>query len=322
VTGGRRRRLAAALAAALVAGCSRAAPRVDVHGPRLEPPGGRARANGIVRARYEIRNDGGRDLVLHALVPDCGCRVSPARPTTLAPAATQALVVTCRAIPGAAADARAIRLLTNDPVRPETTLTVPVATADPGVRPAAIYFGYVAVGGSAVRRLTLPPGAPPAAPVASSDAVSVEAEPRRPDGSVGYRVRFAPRAPGVMRAVVELGTAAVVPVSGVGFTSLLAFPAEVRLPGVTSAGRPAPVMLEYVGAGAVEMRGVELPPGLSGELRTIVPGRRFVLTLRADGRRPVGDPRAIRLRTSAAEEPELVIPVLDTRDERVSGETG
>lgn len=83
----------------LVAGCGGGPPHLDVQGPRLEPPAGRVRANALVRAHYDIRNAGEQDLVVHALVPDCGCRLRPAHLTTLAAAATASLTVACRAVP-------------------------------------------------------------------------------------------------------------------------------------------------------------------------------------------------------------------------------
>lgn len=190
-----------------------------------------------------------------------------------------------------------------------------MATADPGADPAALYFGYVRVGDAVERRITLAAGAAEVAtPVSHNDAVTVEVEPRGADGTVAYRVRFSPRAPGVLRTMLALGTAAAIPVSGVGFSSLLAFPPEVRLPSIATAGGPPHVVIKYVGPGSIDVRDVELPPGVVGSIRPVVPGRQFVLALHAGVPRATGGAEIIRLHTTAADEPDLIVPVLDTRD--------
>lgn len=341
------RLLAALLAGACAGACETGAP------PRLEVTGGvtgaplsgtsapgegasprvALRAGELATARYEIRNSGGRALVLHGLTLDCGCRLASALPDALSPGESAAITALCRA-PLAAGDAiRELRLLSSDPAQPETRLRLAMSVAGAGAEPPALYFGYVPVGGAAVRELTLPasgrdrpggngrrvesgaaggasagPSSP--APVAVDPAISVEPRPLRADGARLYRVRFAPRSAGPLRTVLDLGPdAGTVPVSGVGFRRVLAFPAEVMLPSVLTAGGPPAVALKSVSDVPLEITRIELPPGLAGELHVVRPGHEFRLSLRA--RVPDGVAAgAIRLHTSAFDEPLITIPVL------------
>ena len=291
------------------------------------------RAGELVTARYEIRNRGGGALVLHGLTLACGCRLAAPLPEAVAAGESTAVTLLCRA-PLAAGDAvRELRLLSSDPAQPETRLRLAMSVAGAGAEPPALYFGYVPVGGVAVRELTLPAsgrgqaggngrqiesgaaggataGPSSLAPVAVDPAISLEPRPLRADGARVYRVRFAPRAAGPFRTVLDLGPGAgKVPVSGVGFRRVLAFPAEVTLPSALTAGGPPPIALKSVGEGPLEITRVELPPGLAGELYAVRPGHEFRLALRALAPNGVAA-GAIRLHTNAPEEPLVTIPVL------------
>jgi hypothetical protein len=286
------------------------------------------RAGELATARYEIRNSGGRALVLYGLTLDCGCRLATGLPDAIAAGESAAITVLCRA-PLAAGDAlRELRLLSSDPVQPKARLRLVMAVTGGSAEPPALYFGYVPVGGAAVRELTLPAsgrdgpgendrrlesgagGAARPAPVAADPAINVETRPARADGARVFLVRFAPRAAGPLRTVLDLGEdAGTVPVSGVGFRRVLAFPAEMTLPSLVTAGGPPAIALKSVGEDPLEITRIELPPGLAGELQAVRPGHEFRLVLRA--RAPHGvDAGAIRLHTSVPDEPLVTIPVL------------
>jgi len=291
------------------------------------------RAGELVTARYEISNSGGRTLMLHGLTLACGCRLAAALPDALDPSESATITARCRA-PFATGDAvRELRLLSSDPEQPETRLRLTMAVIGVGAEPPALYFGYVPVGGAVVRELTLPASSRDGAggngrrldaggagaatgepaipgPVAADPAISIEARPPRSDGARVYLVRFAPRAAGPLHTLLDLGPeAGGVPVSGVGFQRVLAFPAEVTLPSVLTAGGPPTIALKSVDEDPLAITRVELPPGLAGELRAVRPGHEFRLVLRA---RAPYDAHAgvIRLHTSAPGEPLVTIPVL------------
>jgi hypothetical protein len=176
----------------------------------------------------------------------------------------------------------------------------------------------VAVGASAARELAVPAGDGGAAadvgaspPVASDAALTVEARPARPDGRRAYQVRFAPLVSGPFHGTVDLGAhGGVVAVSGVGFRSVLAFPAEVVLPSEVTAGTVPAIALKSVAAAPLAITEVELPPGITGEMQTTTPGREFRLVLHARGAVDASGP-PIRLHTSAADEPVVIIPLRD-----------
>jgi hypothetical protein len=124
-------------------------------------------------------------------------------------------------------------------------------------------------------------------------------------------VRFTPRAAGVVRATIDLGPGAdPLPVTAVAYDGVVAFPPEVRVPRTTGApGLPSIMLIARDGA-PLAIGDVDYPDGISGELRTIVPGKQFRLLLR--GRVPPGAPdAAIRVRRDPASEPLVVIPVVD-----------
>lgn len=299
------RRAAAVLL--LVAACGAPPPaRLEIGSVTVDPPG----RDSAAVARVELRNGGGRDLLLHAARLACGCRLAAALPDVLAPGATTALVVRCRG--EARAPERDVRLLSSDPDRPDVAVSLGrPALAVPAVEPPSLYFGYVAVGRSATRDVTLPPGPEGEPRVAADPPLAVEQRPPRADGAHVVRVRFSPVTAGVFRGALALGERGeVVPVSGVGHGNLLPFPAEVTVPSeVTANGAPA-IVLKAVGAEPLEIAALELPDGLTGEVQTTIPGREFRITLRARGGR-VTAPAAIRVRTTAPDEPVVTIPVRD-----------
>ena len=358
-------RVALALLACLALGCGRSgaapgAPRLEVEGGVAAEEMARAagaapvdaaaptaqavpsvRPGATVHARYAIRNGGGRELLLYGLVSDCACRVAGRLPDALAGGEEATIAILCRA-PWAAGEARcAPRLLSNDPARPDETLRI-VLHVEGGAEPGALYFGYVPVGGAAIREVVVPrPAAGSGAaarPAASDPAISIEPRPPRADGRSLYRVRFAPRAAGVLRTFVDLGGgAAPVPVSGVGFADVLAFPAEVRLsalPGAAGSALPA-IDVKNVGAAPLEVARIEYPAGLSGEVQVLVPGRDLRITLRRRSAPAPGTPRAapgtppaapgtppaaegtpaIRILAGASLEPVVTIPVLSVDED-------
>jgi hypothetical protein len=152
--------------------------------------------------------------------------------------------------------------------------------------------------------------------VPADPAITVESLPPRADGRHAYRVRFTPRAAGPLHTALDLGPErGTVAVSGVGFRSVLAFPAEVTLPNAATANGPPAIALKNLAEEPLEITRVDYPPGLTGDLQGLAPGREFRLALRARG---PGGPRgeggqggaAIRLHTSAPDEPVVIIPVL------------
>ena len=357
---GYRRALAATLlAGALAAACGAGAPphlevtsgpqpgargAVDVPERENLPEAARAGtpewtgAGATVAARFTLRNTGGRDLLLHGLLPDCGCRLASALPDALAPGEETALTLICRAPYAGGEIVRENRLLSSDPVRPEESLRVRIPVVRAAAEPAALYFGYVPVGGSATRDLVVDDGAgrvgnrgpagragdrgdpgggsaraaaegPESVPVADDAAIRVEPLPPRADGKRAYQVRFAPRTTGALRTTLHLGPGlGGVAASGVGFRTVLVFPPEVSLPNETTAGGPPVIVLRTVDDAPLEITRVEFPAGLVGELKTVTPGHEYRLALRVSGRLS-RSADAIRLHTSAPDDPVVAIPV-------------
>lgn len=333
--------VAAVLTGVWVAGCAGGGPpRIEVTGGvaggESAPAASQAGEGGappaivspgdLVTAHYRIRNTGGRDLLLHGVALACGCRLASSLPDALAPGEDAPVTVRCRAPRTRGDAAREIRLFSSDPARPEKRLRVPVrVAAASAAEPPALYFGYVAVGGSAERELVVPaldeanhapasaelPAAGAAAaalPVAGDPALTVEPRPPRADGRRVYLIRFAPRAPGVVRTTVTLAPGDEVPVIGVGFGTLVAFPAEAMPASATPAGGASVITLKAVSEDPLEITRVELPPGLAGDLVATTPGREWRLALRARGPQASEAP-PIRIHTSAAADPVLEIPV-------------
>jgi hypothetical protein len=301
----------------IAAACGTRSPaRLELGEVVTEPAAGQSRT---AVARVEIRNAGAQDLLLHGVRLDCGCRLGSSLPDALAAGARAILVLLCRNGADATARPREIRLSSSDPARAEAVVrfTIPQLSRV-AVEPAMLYFGYVPVGSSAARELTLPAGsetedaAGADLPLVARDPeLQIEQRPPRTDGRHVVRIRFTPRAAGPFRGALELrGGADAVPVSGVGYRSILAFPAELALPSELTAGAPAAIALKNVGAAPLEISAVDVPPGLAAELQTTTPGREFRLVVRARGRLDA-EHAEIRLHTSAAEEPVVTIPVRD-----------
>jgi len=300
----RGRRPAAAVVLALVLGCgSGPPPRLTLGQPIVDA----ADASGRHVARLELRNDGGRALALHGVRLDCGCRLQAPLPELLAPGEHATLAVRCRADADAALRPRAITVLSSDPERPEA---VAAMTLPGGGAPAVgVYFGYVALGASAVHDLALRAGASDAPPTSSDAALSVEPRPPRADGARVVRLRFAPRQAGPFHGTLALGGAGgALEVSGVGYRDLIALPAEVHVPSETTRGAPPAIALKATGAAPVAITAVEAPEGLTADVQPTGIGREFRVLLRARaGRRPTSG--AIVVRTTDPDEPVITIPV-------------
>jgi len=287
--------------AALVMACGRSDP------PKLEVRAlpAVAAANGNA-ARFQLKNVGGQTLTFDGVVPACGCTGVSSLADTLAPGAATPLDVRCDPPREPGTIIRELRVRSNDPTGPETPLRVTLAGPAAGPQPAALYFGYVAVGESEMRDVVLPLGSGPVAPPPRPD-LAVEPLPVRPDGAVGIRLRFTPRAAGIVRTSLDLGpNGGALPVTAIGYDRLMAFPPEVRLPRPTGASGLPSITLVGRGAAPLAIADVDYPSGVSGELRTIVPGKQFRLVLR--GRPATTANAAIRILGAAGDEL-LVIPV-------------
>jgi hypothetical protein len=308
--------IAAALAFAAflaVGGCRTPAPaRLDLGDAIVEHvPGPPAHAV----ARVAIANGGERELVVHAVTTDCGCRLVSPVPEALASGERVTVVVRCRATVGGPRR-RELHVLSSDPDEPRAVRRFALPdTARVAADPAALYFGYVAVGASAARELMLSAsdgkggddGVTP--PVASDPEVTIEARPAQSDGRRGYRVRFAPQVPGPFHGSIDLGPRrGTVPVSGVGFRSVLAFPAEITLPTEVTAGTAPVIALKSVGIAPLTITRVELPPGMTGDVQTTAPGREFRLVIHARDAVDISGP-PIRLHTNDPDEPVVTIPL-------------
>jgi hypothetical protein len=291
-----------AVAAVLVgaAACSRSEPaRLEVRALAT------AAADDAVTARFQLKNVGAQPLTLDGVVSACGCAPTAPLADALAPGAAQALDVRCTMPRVDGPVVRELRLRSSDPSHPETAIPVTLQGKGGGPEPAALYFGYVAVGASETRDVVLPHGAT-AAPPARGD-VTVEPLPARPDGAHGVRVRFTPQAPGIVRTSVALGAnAGTLPIAAVAYDRVLALPSEVHVPRPSGAPGLPSITLVGRGPGPLAIADVDYPDGLTGDLRTIVPGQQYRLVLR--GRPAIGADPAIRVRGARGEEL-LAIPV-------------
>lgn len=295
-------RLVLALAGASVTACGAGdPPRVVV----TRVPAVDAQPADVEQARFDVANAGDHELLLDRAIPACGCRILAPLPAALQSGATAALIVRCRPL-GAAHASRALHLWSSDPASPDTTVRVEVDDG-PAAEPAALYFGYVAVGTEATREVVLPAGAAPGSPPPADAAFTFAPLAPRPDGRAALRVRFAPRHAGPAMKALDLGPAVQrLLATGVGHGSVLAFPAAVQLRSTGSGAVPV-VTIKAVGDAPIEAPRVEYPENLAGELRTVTPGRQFRLALRARG--PVSAGAAIRIHTGPADAPVLVVPV-------------
>jgi hypothetical protein len=278
--------------------------------PRLVvSPQAPAVANGAADAPFELRNTGGRPLALDGIVPACGCTPASHLPDTLAPGAAALFHVQCRPPAGTADVVRSLRIRSSDPTRPESELRVTLAPARTAPDPGALYFGYVAVGASAVRDVVLPVPFGDLAPTAVPD-FTAEPLPDRADGAHVMRVHFTPHAAGVVRATLGLGPAAgALPVSAVAYAGVMAFPAELAAKRASGTGLPS-VTLVVPGPESIALGRIDYPPGMSGELHTIVPGRQFRLLVRGHVAAAEA-PGAIRIHAEAPNGPVIEIRVVD-----------
>ncbi len=290
--------------------------------PRLKasPLPAAAPIAGISDVRLQLRNIGGRPLALDGVGRVCGCVPTDTLPATLAPGATAMLALRCRAPRIAGTAERALVVRTSDPRKPAVAVPLALPGAVPG--PAPLYLGYVGVGTSAVRDVVLPgPVAVDGLAPSAEPALALEPMPTRPDGAAGVRVRFTPSRPGVVRAILDLGpTGGPLPVVAVGYGEAMAVPAEVRLPVTVTGALPA-ITVVGVGATPLAITGADVPDGLQGELRTIVPGRQLRLVLRrVPGRSPGAG--TIRLRGADGTTPVLAIPVVAAGDDHHASGAG
>lgn len=269
---------------------------------------------GATELRVQLRNIGGRTLALDGVGRVCGCAATNGLPAVLAPGASAMLDLRCLAPRTTTAATREIVLRTSDPHAPSTVLFEPVPGMGPGPAPAAVYFGYVAVGGFAVRDVVLPTAvAVDSLPPPGDGALTIEPMPTRADGARGVRVRFAPTRAGVVRATLDLGPGAgPLPVVAVGYAGVMAMPSEVRLPAAGNGSLPA---ITLVGAGAkpLAIGRVEYPAGVQGDLRTVVQGKQARIVLRTRG--PAAPSGTIRVFGADGATPLIAIPVLAAGDD-------
>jgi hypothetical protein len=263
---------------------------------------------GVTELQVRLRNVGGRTLALDGVGRVCGCAAANELPAALAPGASALLRLRCRAPRTAGAARRDVALRTSDPQQPTTVLSEALPGSGPG--PAPVYFGYVAVGAAAVRDVVLPGAvALDALPPPAEPALALEALPSRPAGATGVRVRFTPARAGVVRATLDLGTAGgALPIVAVGYDGVLATPPEVRASSPRGA-LPA-VTVVNTRASPLAIARVEYPPGIEGELRTIVPGRQLRLVLRGRAAAEPSGAAAVRLLGADGVTPVLTIPVV------------
>lgn len=293
----------------LVAACGGGAP------PRLEVTPSTIAADQrstapAIEARYQLRNGGGRPLLLDGVVPACGCTTASRLPPALKPGATTTLALDCRPPHATGRVVRDVHVRSSDPIRPDVTAPLAFEGVAAAPDPTALYLGYVPVGGSVSRDIVLTSPVSPVALPLPPNGFTIEALPPRADAATGLRVRFTPTVPGVTHAVLDLGTAGTIAATGVGYREILTFPAEIVLPAATGAVGLAGITVMGLGADPLEITRVEYPPGLSGELRTVVPGRQFRVQLRSRGIAASGDAMAvISLHTDSSEEPTVVIPI-------------
>ena len=267
------------------------------------------RADAAVRVRYQLRNAGGRTLLFDGVVPACGCRPSGEVPAELVPGAAATLDVECRAPESVGETIRELRLRSNDPTSPSTALRMTLRNPTPGPVPAALYLGYVAVGAAAVRDVVVPGAVVNGgAPAPERPDLAVEAAPPRPDGARAVRVRFAPRAAGVVRTTVNVG-GVVVPVTAVAYDRVIAYPAEVALSSARGGAAAETVTLIAAGASPLALARVDYPPGMSGELRVVDPGRAWRLVLRGRPTRGGAESASVRLYDATGAAPIATIPL-------------
>ena len=299
-------RRAALVVLALAAACGGGAPpRLEVGASTVAPDD-----RHVVAVRVDLRNAGDRALLLDGVVPACGCTTVAPLPNELAPAATTSLALACRAPRAAGRVVRATRVRSSDPASPDTAVPVALDGVATAADPPALYFGYVAVGDSVTRDVVLASAVAPAVLPPAPAGFAIEPLPPRADGATGLRMRFTPSAPGVTRARLDFGPNGTLAATGVGYRDVLAFPAELVLPAATGARSLGGVTLMGLGVDPLEITRVEYPPGLAGELRTVVPGRQFRLVLRTRGGDAGG---AIRLHTDSSDEPTVTIPIHGAR---------
>jgi hypothetical protein len=294
----RRRRAALLLALATACGCADGSPRLEVVAAAEGDPPPAATRGAEIETRVEIRNAGGGRLHVSALVPDCACRADVLGSDVLAAGGRATVVTRCRAVPGAGG-VRRVRLRTNDLEHPETVLAVRA----PAASPAALAFGYVRIGTTAIRRVAVSQGVP----VTRAPELAIEPG-AVVDGVRTYRVRFTPRAPGVLWAALDTtpGAAPIV-VTGVGFGAVAAFPAEVRMPSAIADDLPAVVLKRMEGAPFAVAR-VDFPADVAGEVETVVAGEQVRLLLRTLSDVPAAD-GPIRIHVAGDAAP-IVIPVV------------
>lgn len=301
-----------ALVATLSAGCG------GNETPRLKATALPASAPlaGVTDLRVQLRNIGGRTLALDGVGRVCGCTAANDLPAALAPGASAMLDLRCRAPRSTPAVKREIVLRTSDPHEPVTVLSEPLPGIGPGPVPAAVYLGYVAVGGSAFRDVVLPSAVAIESLARLTDgALALEPMPSRADGARGVRVRFVPTRAGVVRATLDLGPGAgPLPVVAVGYDGVMAMPPEVRLPTAGNGALPA-ITLVVTGDAPLAFGRVEYPAGIQGELRTVVPGKQARLALRARG--SAAGSGTIRVLGADGATPLLTIPVRAAGDDRV-----
>ncbi len=305
----RARRLVAA--AVLAAACGSPAPgRLEVGTASVDD---RAEPSATAVLRIPVRNAGTGDLLLHDVRVGCGCRLTTPAPDVLAPGTGASFVVRCRRDVGDGPGdpnrtTAALVVTSSDPDRSETTVPLPVPRAPSFAQPRSLYFGYVALGGSAARDVVLPASAAAEHP-AAKPPLTVEARPTRADGSRVVRVRFTPIETGPFRGELRLDdTHAPLPVSGVAYRKLLAFPAVGTVPSLVGGG-PLTITVASTAAEPLTITSVDVPDGLAADVQSSL-GHENRVVLHARGPH-VALPAAIRIHTNDRDEPTVIVPLRD-----------
>lgn len=299
-------------------------PRMQVDKPVFDF--GRVEQGDTVTHAFRFTNQGNRDLRVRSVKTSCGCTAAVIAADTIPPGMEGSIQATFDTKRFAGQKAKDIRVHTNDPLSPVTTLTLRgEITTEVQVQPAQLYLGRLQRGSPVTRTVNVLYDQNKTFEIThitnSHPAISVRAEDTRVEGKKGKALQVsvskaAPRGP--LNDTITVTTTSTkkptisIPVVGSIEGDVIALPSQVSF-GVVRQGvgemrtvRIKNRSAQPLGIGQVRSSLASVVP----ELTEVTPGKEFELRLHISGDTEPGRIRgSIEVMTDHPEEKQLTIPL-------------
>ena len=299
-------------------------PRMHVDKPVFDF--GRVEQGEKVTHEFRFTNQGNRDLRVQSVKTSCGCTAAVIAADTIPPGTEGTIQATFDTKQFAGRKAKDIRVHTNDPLSPVTTLTLRgEISVEVQVQPAQLYLGRLRRGSPVTRTVTVLYDENKSLEITditnANPALSVRAENAQVEGKKGKALRVsvsetAPRGP--LNDTITVSTTSTkkptisIPVVGSIEGDISVSPSQVSFGvvrqgvSVTRTVRIKNRSAQPLGLGQVRSSLASVVP----ELTEVTPGQEFALRLHITGDTEPGKIRgSIEVMTDHPEETQLTIPL-------------